>query len=174
MKAVEQLAPAVGTSQACQSLAVPRCSYYRSQAPAPSGQQSERRPPTRALSVPQRQRVLEELHSERFVDKAPAETYAALLDEGVYLCSVRTMYRILSDADEVRERRNQVRHPHYQKPELLATGPNQVWSWDRAARRSGSRGDKRMLMSEANQRRSTRGDFVFATMRITVPFPSVP
>ncbi len=97
---------------------------------APSGQQSERRPPTRALSVPQRQRVLEELHSERFVDKAPAETYAALLDEGVYLCSVRTMYRILSDADEVRERRNQVRHPHYQKPELLATGPNQVWSWD--------------------------------------------
>ena len=73
---------------------------------------------------------MEELHSERFVDKAPAETYAALLDEGVYLCSVRTMYRILSDADEVRERRNQVRHPHYKKPELLATGPNQVWSWD--------------------------------------------
>ncbi len=108
---------------------MPRCSYYRGQRPR-RGPASERRPPTRALSVPQRRRVLEELHSERFVDKAPAETYAALLDEGVYLCSVRTMYRILSDADEVRERRNQVRHPHYQKPGLLATGPNQVWSWD--------------------------------------------
>ena len=70
------------------------------------------------------------LHSERFVDHAPAEVYATLLDEGLYHCSPRTMYRVLAAAEEVRERRNQLRHPAYQKPELLATGPNQVWSWD--------------------------------------------
>jgi len=70
------------------------------------------------------------LHSERFVDKSPAEVHACLLDEGTYRCSVRTMYRILSQENEIRERRNQLRHPTYQKPELLATAPNQVWSWD--------------------------------------------
>lgn len=70
------------------------------------------------------------LHSERFVDQSPAEIYATLLDEGRYLCSVRTMYRILEAEDEVRERRNQARHPHYRKPELLAMEPNEVWSWD--------------------------------------------
>ena len=109
---------------------MPRASYYRSKSPARRVDESARRPPARSLSQPQRQRVLEELHSERFVDKAPAEAYATLLDEGIYLCSVRTMYRILADADEVRERRNQVRRPNYKKPELLATGPNEVWSWD--------------------------------------------
>lgn len=70
------------------------------------------------------------LHEDRFVDKAPAEIYAALLDEGVYLCSIRTMYRILNEHGEVKERRNVLRHPEYTKPELLATAPNQVWSWD--------------------------------------------
>lgn len=70
------------------------------------------------------------LHSDRFVDQAPASVYATLLDEGTYLCSVRTMYRLLKEQDEVRERRNQLRHPQYAKPELLATSPNQVWSWD--------------------------------------------
>ena len=130
MKAVDKLTPSVGTSRACQALAVPRASYYRSKASVPPGQQSARRRPARALSGQQRQRVLDELHSERFVDRTPAEVYAALLDEGIYLCSIRTMYRILSDAEEVRERRNQVRHPNYRKPEFLATGPNQVWSWD--------------------------------------------
>ena len=70
------------------------------------------------------------LRGPRFVDLAPAEIYACLLDEGVYLCSIRTMYRILAEHGEVRERRRQLRHPAYQKPELLATGPNQVWSWD--------------------------------------------
>jgi len=74
--------------------------------------------------------VLDVLHSERFVDTSPAEVVATLMDEQEYLCSERTMYRILSSEDEVRERRNQLRHPHYAKPELLATGPNQVWSWD--------------------------------------------
>lgn len=84
----------------------------------------------RTLSADERQEVLDVLHSERFVDQAPAEVYGTLLDEGVYHCSVRTMYRVLEDAGEVQERRNQVRHPHYKAPELLATAPNQVWSWD--------------------------------------------
>ena len=70
------------------------------------------------------------LHEDRFVDLPPTEVYATLLDEGTYLCSIRTMYRILAANNEVRERRNLLRHPTYAKPELLATGPNQVWSWD--------------------------------------------
>ncbi len=74
--------------------------------------------------------MLEVLHSEKFRDKAPQEVYAVLLDQGKYLCSIRTMYRILEANQEVRERRDQLRHPSYTKPELLATAPNQVWSWD--------------------------------------------
>jgi putative transposase len=80
--------------------------------------------------VIERQAILDVLHTDRFVDKAPTEVYATLLDEGIYHCSVRTMYRILDDASEVRERRDQARHPHYNAPELLGTAPNQVWSWD--------------------------------------------
>src|SRR5690348_3658533 len=87
-------------------------------------------PRPRALAPAEQQRILDVLHSERFQDKAPNEVFAALLDEGTYLCSVRTMYRILEQTGEVRERRAQLRHPNYQKPQLLATGPNQVWSWD--------------------------------------------
>lgn len=98
--------------------------------PAPSIVQHPRRLHHRALSPAERQGVLEVLHEARFVDQAPAEVYAILLDEGRYLCSIRTMYRILAANAEVRERRNQRRHPVYTKPELLATGPNQVWSWD--------------------------------------------
>jgi putative transposase len=86
--------------------------------------------PPRTLSISERQVVLDLLHAERFADQAPQEVYAALLDEGQYLCSTRTMYRLLDEQGEVKERRNQLRHPAYQKPELLATGPNQVWSWD--------------------------------------------
>jgi putative transposase len=82
------------------------------------------------LNAQERQEVLDVLHTDRFVDRAPAEVYASLLDEGTYLCSIRTMYRILAQSAEVRERRNQLRHPHYKAPELLATAPNQVWSWD--------------------------------------------
>jgi len=82
------------------------------------------------LGPAERQTVLAQLNSERFVDQVPAQVYATLLDEGQYLCSVRTMYRILDQHDQVRERRNLLRHPAYQKPERLATGPNQVWSWD--------------------------------------------
>ena len=84
----------------------------------------------RALSDVERQEVLDLLHSQRFVDQARAQVAAALLDEARYLCSARTMYRILDANEEVRERRNQRRHPVYTRPELLATGPNQVWSWD--------------------------------------------
>ena len=91
----------------------------------------KRRPrPQRALDTTERERVLSALHCERFVDKAPAQVWATLLDEGIYHCSIRTMYRILSEHGEVRERRNQLRHPNYQKPELVAEAPNQVWSWD--------------------------------------------
>jgi putative transposase len=90
----------------------------------------QRPAPPRALGPAERQTVLAQLNSERFVDQAPAQVYATLLDEGQYLCSVRTMYRILDQHDQVRERRNQLSHPAYQKPELLATGPNQIWSGD--------------------------------------------
>lgn len=92
---------------------------------------TQRRPvPKRALSEHERAQVLSVLHRERFADRAPAAIHAVLLDEGVYLCSVSTMYRLLRSHDEVRERRRIARHPEYQKPELLATGPRQVLSWD--------------------------------------------
>ena len=128
MNAVHEVAPEVGIAAACEAFAVPRASYYRSQ--LPPRPLKPRPSPPRALSAEERQDVLDTLHSERFVDKAPAEVWATLLDERNYLCSVRTMYRILDDAKEVRERRNQLRHPKYTKPELLAEAPNQVWSWD--------------------------------------------
>ena len=86
--------------------------------------------PPLALSGDEEKAVLDTLHDDRFVDKVPREIYGTLLDEGDYLCSVRTMYRILEKHEEVRERRNQLSHPHYQKPELLAGAPNQLWSWD--------------------------------------------
>jgi putative transposase len=89
-----------------------------------------RRASPRALSAGERADVLAVLHEPRFVDVAPAEVYATLLDEGRYLCSERTMYRLLAAHQEVRERRNQLRHPHYATPELLARRPNELWSWD--------------------------------------------
>ncbi len=131
MDAVEQLGPEVGTATACDAMGVPRGSFYRCRrSPRPVRPTRPRPIPPRALPPEERQRVIEELHSERFVDQAPYEIYFTLLDEGVRYCSVRTMYRILAEEDEVRERRNQCRRPVYAKPELLATGPNQVWSWD--------------------------------------------
>ncbi len=131
MNAASELARSVGTAKACQALGVPRASFYRQKKSVTPNQEPSTRPrPVRALTRYQRQDVLDVLHSERFVDKPPAEVYATLLDEGIYLCSIRTMYRILADSQEVRERRNQLRHPTYKKPELLATAPNQVWSWD--------------------------------------------
>jgi len=103
---------------ACAALGGARATFYRAR-PAPP----------RALTPAERQAVLAVLHSERFADHAPAEVYATLLDEGPYHCSPRPRSRVLAAAAEVRERRNQLRHPAYQKPERLATGPNQVSSW---------------------------------------------
>jgi transposase InsO family protein len=120
------------TAAACAALGVSRASVQRRRAglAAPPVLHRPRPRPARALTAPQQQVVLDLLHAPRFADQAPAEVYASLLDEGVYHCSIRTMYRILDQHDEVRERRNQLRHPVYQKPELLAERPNQVWSWD--------------------------------------------
>ena len=120
----------VGKVAACQSLGVARASLYRFCQPAGLTDTPPRPAPPRALEPAERQTVLDQLNSERFLDQAPAQVYAALLDQGQYLCSVRTMYRLLDQHDQVRERRNQLRHPAYQKPELLATAANQVWSWD--------------------------------------------
>src|SRR5208283_4061562 len=93
----------------------------------------QRPKPARALAPHERQGVIDILREPQYVDQAPAEIYASLLDQGVYYCSIRTMYRILGEHDEIKERRRQLRHPVYQKPELLAEGPNQVWSWDISA-----------------------------------------
>ena len=132
MNAVEQLASDVGLQRACRALGVPRASLYRARRQRVAGPAPARPPATSALalSTEERQQVLAVLHSDRFVDCAPSQVYATLLDEGIYLCSERTMYRILNSEGELRERRDQLRHPQYQKPELLATRPNQVWSWD--------------------------------------------
>ena len=126
---VREFGKVVGVSRACTALGVPRPSYYRRRRP-PRGASNKRPTPPRALGPSEQREVIEVLHAERFCDQAPAQVVAALLAEGIYHCSARTMYRILSRRGEVRERRNQLRHPRYQRPELLATGPNQVWSWD--------------------------------------------
>ena len=110
----------------CAALEVGRASYYRSRQPHQRGENRPIHP--RALSVGERQSVLGVLNSERFWDQAPGEVYAALLDEGRYLCSERTLYRILAANQQVRERRDQLRHLRYQTPELIATRPNEVWS----------------------------------------------
>jgi putative transposase len=129
--AAAQLSTSVGCAAACRALDLPRASFYRAQVPRPeSGAIAPRPKPARALSDTESQTALAHLHSERFVDQAPHQVHATLLDEGVYLCSPRTMYRLLEEHAEVRERRDQLRRPAYQKPELLATRPNQVWSWD--------------------------------------------
>ena len=130
MAIVTELAHDVGVDSACGGLGIPRATFYRQTGPRPQKARKPRPRPPRALSDRERQAVLDVLNSERFADKAPDEVYATLLDEGTYLCSRRTMYRFLAEAGEVRERRDQLRHPDYKKPELLATGPNQVWSWD--------------------------------------------
>jgi putative transposase len=132
MEAVEVLTPEVGTRPACAAMGIPPATMYRHRARrnAPPRIAQDRPSPRRALTSPERQKVLDVLHSEEFMDKAPQEVYATLLDRGEYLCSARTMYRLLAANQEVRERRDQLHHPSYAKPELLATAPNQVWSWD--------------------------------------------
>ena len=118
----------MGVAHACQVLGVPRSTYYRAHQPTPAAAPAP--PSPRALSPTERAEVRAVLNSARFADCAPREVYATLLDEGVYLCSWSTMYRILREADEVKRRRDQRRLASYTKPELLATRPNQLWSWD--------------------------------------------
>jgi len=127
---VTELTPVVGTRVACTTLGMPRASWYRRSRGPRHGPPKPRPAPPRALSDPERTAVLAELHADRFADAAPAAVYATLLDEGTYLASERTMYRILAASAEVRERRDQLRHPIYAKPELLATGPRELMSWD--------------------------------------------
>jgi putative transposase len=132
IQSAERLGETVGVSRSCRALDVPRASLYRARRVVEAEQQPLAKPaaPPRALSQAEKAEVRQILNSERFQDSAPREVYATLLDEGQYLCSWRTMYRILDEYDEVCERRNQLRHPNYVKPELLATQPNELWSWD--------------------------------------------
>lgn len=134
MALVEEMGARLGIAPTCAALGLARATFYRQRrrralpaaVPTPA-----RRSPRQALSPPEREAVLAVLHEERLVDLPPAQVWAQLLDAGrVPPCSIRTMYRVLAANQEVHERRNQLRHPPYPKPELLATGPNQVWSWD--------------------------------------------
>jgi putative transposase len=130
---VSDLARQLGTQRACEVLAYPRSSYYRQLRPptSPAERQPQLSPVSpRALTAAERKQIKQLLNSERFADCSPRQVYATLLDEDVYLCSISSMYRILHENDEVHERRNQKRHPAYKKPELVATAPNQVWTWD--------------------------------------------
>ena len=127
---INELAEQMPVSRACEALGFARGSFYRHQRPRASGVKAPRPTPARALTPKERTTVRELLDSERFADQSPYEVYATLLDEAVYHCSISTMYRILREQAEVQERRKQVRHPTYTKPERLATAPNQLWSWD--------------------------------------------
>jgi putative transposase len=128
---VEELTPVIGTTPACRALGASPATIYRRRRPPEPRPPKPRPTPVRALSQAERQQVLDVLHSERFVDVSPEEAWATLLDEGTYLCSPRTMYRILAaHHGGVPERRNQLTHPAYAKPELLAERPNELWSWD--------------------------------------------
>src|SRR5215210_7922736 len=130
-RTVEELTPIIGTRPACCALGAAPATIYRRRRP-PELRPSRPRPvPARALSEAEREAVLAELHSDRFVDCSPAQVYATLLDEGRYLASERTMYRLLAARHGgVHERRDQLTHPAYQRPELLAERPNELWSWD--------------------------------------------
>jgi len=131
MQAAQSLSAKLPVIRACAVLNLPRSSFYRAQKEKSAEKNRPKKAAPRALSPTERATVRDTLNSERFQDKSPYQVFATLLDdEQTYLCSIRTMYRILHENDEVRERRNQLRHPTYRKPELLATRPNQLWSWD--------------------------------------------
>jgi len=128
MQVVVEQAPRHGVAASCRALGVSRATFYRRRQPARASARERTVP--RKLAAAERQAVLDVLHEPRFADVSPAEVQATLLDEDRYLCSTRTMYRILGENREVRERRDQLRHPRYAAPELLATRPNELWSWD--------------------------------------------
>jgi putative transposase len=130
MGAVTELASDVGTALLARLCTCPRASYYRDRRKTSFTCRDRSGPPARSLSPAEQETVLARLHEERFQDRSPAAVYATLLDEGEYLCSIRSMYRLLKQRGESRERRDQLTHPPYKKPELLATASNQLWSWD--------------------------------------------
>jgi putative transposase len=127
MEKIAEVGPRLGVRATCEALGAAPATYYRQRRAKPPARP---RSSPRALSLEERQAVLEVLHAPRFADLAPGEVHATLLDDGHYLCSERTMYRILEANQEVRERRNQLRHPSYAAPELMASGPKELWSWD--------------------------------------------
>jgi putative transposase len=128
---VDELTPIVGTRPACRALGASVATIYRRRRPPEPRPRRPRPTPARTLSDAEREAVLEVLHSERFVDSSLAQVYATLLDEGTYLASERTMYRLLAAKHGgVRERRDQLAHSGYARPELLAERPNELWSWD--------------------------------------------
>jgi putative transposase len=128
MRTVSEKGAQLGVALLCSALALPRATYYRSLKPVPAA--LPRRRQARALSDDERTEVLALLHEPRFVDQSPSEICATLLDEGKYVCSERTMYRVLAENNEVLERRDQLVHAKRKAPELLATKPNELWSWD--------------------------------------------
>jgi putative transposase len=131
-EAIGQLTPLVGMTNALATVGADRATWYRHhrKSPAPVRPQRVATPQPRALSDVERKEVKRTLESDEFVDEAPATVYAKLLDQGTYLASVSTMYRVLHESDEVRERRRQATHPAHKKPELIAQGPNEILSWD--------------------------------------------
>lgn len=130
MKAVDELTPTIGMRPSCGVVGISPATVYRHRSPRLPKPKPARSRSHRALSEPERDAVLDQLHSDRFVDWSPGAVHAALLDEGRYLASERTMYRLLAGQDEVSERRRQLTHPNYARPELIAAAPNEVWSWD--------------------------------------------
>jgi putative transposase len=138
--AFTELRPLVGTKGACHAVGRPRASHYRRGRAPLAGPPRPRPTPPNALSGPERAAVLRVLHGERFVDRAPAQIWATLLDEGTYLASESTMYRLLRADGEVRERRRMAAHPPRTVPELVADAPNRVWSYDATALRGPARG----------------------------------
>jgi hypothetical protein len=130
IQATGALAKKVPVSRACEALGFPRSSLYRAYQPRPETEKQPRPTPPRALSQAEKDTVHAVLNHARFQDHSPRQVYATLLDEGIYHCSISTMYRVLHEHNEIHERRNQLQHPVYAKPELLATDPNQLWSWD--------------------------------------------
>jgi putative transposase len=123
MAAVVEASKRLGAKSACEALGLPRATYYRHRLPKTN---YCRKPPPRKLTSTEQAEVLSVLHEPRFADQAAREVYAQLLDEGRYLCSVRSMYRLLAAHGEVRERRKQLRHPKYSAPQLHATAPRQL------------------------------------------------
>ena len=145
MDGTRELAGQIGAKPACDATGASRATLYRAEAPRRFGPRRPRPRPARALSAQEQRDVMDLLHTENFVDMAPRAIHGVLLEMGIYLCSARTMYRLLEASRETGERRQQARHDHYERPELLATAPNQVWTWDVTWLRGPERGERYAL-----------------------------